>query len=99
VVESPAQGRGVCPEPEFLAVEGGGVIGMAQCWTSAFVKDVAVHPPARWRGVGRALMAAAFYAFGGRGATKVDLEVREESTGTMSLCHSLRMQTVARERG
>ena len=30
---------------------------MMQCWTSAFVKDLAVHPRARKQGVGRALMA------------------------------------------
>jgi len=53
------------PELVFLALEGAEVIGVAQCWTSAFVKDLAVHPCARRRGVGRALMLAAFHAFAG----------------------------------
>jgi ribosomal protein S18 acetylase RimI-like enzyme len=86
------------PELVFLALEGAEVIGVAQCWTSAFVKDLAVHPRARRRGVGRALMLAAFHAFAGRGAKHVDLKVREENTGAIALYTSLRMQTVSRER-
>lgn len=87
------------PELVFIAMEGAEVVGMAQCWTSAFVKDLAVHPRARRRGVGRALMLAAFHAFAERGANHVDLKVREENTAAIALYTSLRMQTVARERG
>jgi ribosomal protein S18 acetylase RimI-like enzyme len=63
------------------------------------MKDLAVHPRARRRGVGRALMLAAFNAFAARGARRVDPEVCEENTAAIALCHSIRMQTVARERG
>ena len=36
----------------FLAADHEGVIGIAQCWTTDFVKDIAVDPRARRRGVG-----------------------------------------------
>lgn len=87
------------PDLVFLAIEGTDVIGMAQCWTSAFVKDLAVHPRARRRGVGRALMLSVFNAFAARGATHVDLKVREENAVAIALYRSLRMQTIAREQG
>jgi ribosomal protein S18 acetylase RimI-like enzyme len=83
----------------FLAMEGGEVIGVVQCWTSSFVKDLAVHPRARRRGVGRALMLQAFRAFADRGSSHVDLKVREENATAITLYHSLRMQTIAREPG
>jgi len=41
------------PSLVFLAIDREGVVGMAQCWTSAFIKDIAVH---RVRG-GRGLAA------------------------------------------
>lgn len=87
------------PELVFLAMEGRQVIGMAQCWTSAFVKDLAVHPRARRLGIGRALMLQVFGAFATRGASHVDLKVREENTAAIALYHSLRMQTIARDPG
>lgn len=87
------------PALVFLAMEAGAVIGMAQCWTSAFVKDLAVHPTARRRGLGRALMLAAFHAFAQRGAAYVDLKVREENTVAQALYHSLGMRVVARDAG
>jgi hypothetical protein len=49
------------PALVFIAVEGADVIGMAHCWTSAFLKDLAVHPRAR--------VLAAFNAFAARGAS------------------------------
>lgn len=87
------------PNLVFLAIDGADVIGMAQCWTSAFVKDLAVHPRARRRGVGRALMLTVFDAFAARGAPHVDLKVREENTGAIAFYRSLRMQMILREPG
>ena len=87
------------PALVFLAMENGFVLGMAQCWTSSFVKDLAVHPGARRRGLGRALMLAAFHAFQQRGATHVDLKVREENVAAQALYHSLGMRVVARDAG
>lgn len=87
------------PALVFLAMEGSAVIGMAQCWTSSFIKDIAVHPAARRRGLGRALMLAAFQAFAQRGATHIDLKVREENGVAQALYRSLGMRVVARDAG
>jgi ribosomal protein S18 acetylase RimI-like enzyme len=84
------------PALVFLAIERGEVIGMAQCWTSAFVKDLAVVPDARRRGIGRALMLTAFDAFTQRGAAHVDLKVREENAAAQALYASLAMAVVDR---
>ncbi|RYG32750.1 MAG: GNAT family N-acetyltransferase [Burkholderiales bacterium] len=85
------------PSLVFLTFEGGHVIGMAQCWTSAFIKDLAVHPRARRRGIGRALMLTTFDTFAKRGATYVDLKVREENETAQRLYQSLSMRTIARD--
>jgi ribosomal protein S18 acetylase RimI-like enzyme len=85
------------PALVFLAMDSEGVAGMAQCWTSAFVKDLAVRPRARRRGIGRALMLAAFHAFARRGATHVDLKVREENEPAIALYRSLDMHIAGRD--
>ncbi len=87
------------PQLVFIAMDAAGVVGMAQCWTSAFVKDLAVHPGARRQGLGRALMLTAFDAFARRGATHADLKVREENAAAIALYHSLDMRVVDRARG
>jgi ribosomal protein S18 acetylase RimI-like enzyme len=81
----------------LLAVDGEGVVGVAHCLTSASVKDIAVHPRERRRGLGRALMLTAFGAFAARGAAHVDLKVREENIAAQSLYRALDMRVVARE--
>ncbi len=59
----------------FLAIDGKGrLAGAALCWASAFVKDLAIHPEARGRGLAEALMWHAFAAFRQRGAGHVDLK-------------------------
>ena len=64
----------------FLAQAGGNqIIGVAQCWTSAFVKDMAVHPDWRRQGVGRALLLQAFHVLRDRGANAVDLKVETDN--------------------
>jgi ribosomal protein S18 acetylase RimI-like enzyme len=83
----------------FLAVDSEGVAGMAQCWTSAFVKDLAVHPRAQRHGVGRALMLTVFQVFAIRGAAHVELKVREENANALALYRSLGMTVSAREPG
>jgi ribosomal protein S18 acetylase RimI-like enzyme len=85
------------PALVFLACEGGDVVGVAQCWTSAFVKELAVHPRARKRGIGRGLMLCAFHCFGLRGASHVDLKVRAENETAQRLYCGLGMRIVARE--
>jgi ribosomal protein S18 acetylase RimI-like enzyme len=86
------------PSLVYVAVDGEGVAGLAQCWTSAFVKDVAVAPRMRRKGLGRALMLNVFAEFAQRGAQHVDLKVREDNAGAIALYHSLRMRTVERLR-
>ena len=93
----------VCKDEEFdptlvfLAIDNEGVAGMAHCFTSAFVKDLAVHPRARRRGIGRALMLAAFHEFARRGAPHVNLKVGEDNANARALYHSLGMQLAWRE--
>jgi len=55
--------------------EHGDVAGFAQCWTSNFVKDLAVAPNYRGQGIGAALMQHCFALFAARGAPYVDLKV------------------------
>ncbi|MES0101887.1 GNAT family N-acetyltransferase [Mesorhizobium sp. M0019] len=59
----------------FLVIDGKGrLAGAALCWTRAFVKDLAVHPEARGKGIAEALMRHAFAVFHARGAAHVDLK-------------------------
>lgn len=58
--------------------EDGSVAGFVQCWTSNFVKDLAVAPAHRGKGIGAALMQHAFGMFAERGAPYVDLKVQKD---------------------
>ncbi|KPC16200.1 Acetyltransferase [Pseudomonas syringae pv. maculicola] len=40
----------------FLALRDDAVVGVITCWTSAFIKDLVVHPDARAGGIGFALL-------------------------------------------
>ncbi|WP_332700962.1 GNAT family N-acetyltransferase [Devosia sp.] len=60
--------------------EDGSLAGFAQCWTPGFVKDLAVAPGYRRKGVGTALMLHVFALFSARGTAYVDLKV-EPSEG------------------
>jgi ribosomal protein S18 acetylase RimI-like enzyme len=64
------------PALVFVAVDSTDApIGLAQCWTSGFVKDLAVLPQWRGKGIGDALLAEAFIAFRNRGLPYLDLKV------------------------
>ena len=80
----------------FLAInERQDIVGVAQCWTSAFIKDLVVHPLARRRGIATALLRRVFWEFRHRGATHVDLKVRVDSpTGAVRLYKELGMREV-----
>ncbi|WP_299345796.1 N-acetyltransferase [uncultured Maritalea sp.] len=51
------------------------LVAFAHCWTSGFVKDIAVHPKWRRRGIAQALMADIFLRFQERGSDVVRLKV------------------------
>jgi ribosomal protein S18 acetylase RimI-like enzyme len=80
----------------FLAIDGGGeIVGAAQCWTSAYVKDLVVHPAARRQGLAEALLLTVFQTFRARGARHVDLKVETDNpTGAMRLYRRLGMVEV-----
>ncbi|MBZ9962379.1 GNAT family N-acetyltransferase [Mesorhizobium sp. BR1-1-2] len=68
------------------------------CWTSAFVRDLAVHPQARGRGIGEALMWHAFAVFRERGAPHVDLKTNTvKNAAAVRLYQRLGMSSVAWE--
>lgn len=68
------------PELLFLARTGDGVIaGLALCWTSSFVKDIVVDPAYRRRGIGEALLLAAFAALQHRGHSRIGLKLRSDN--------------------
>lgn len=70
----------------FLAVdESQKILGVAQCWTSAYLKDLAVHPEARRRGVGENLLWHVFQVFRQRGASHVDLKVLADNVAARRL--------------
>ncbi|WP_442580389.1 GNAT family N-acetyltransferase [Mesorhizobium sp. ASY16-5R] len=65
----------------FLAFEAqGGLAGVALCWTSAFLKDLAVRADMRRRGLGEALLLHVLSIFRARGATHIDLKVELDNT-------------------
>ena len=90
-------------DPEYdpalclVASDAEGVVGVAQCWTSAYIKDLVVHPRAQRRGLGRALMLQAFTVFQQRREGFVDLKVLENNLRAQRLYESVGMYVVRRE--
>jgi ribosomal protein S18 acetylase RimI-like enzyme len=69
------------------------VVGVALCWTSAFIKDLAVRRDWRRRGLGRALLLHAFAVFQQRGATEVRLKVHADNpSGAIRVYRSVGMR-------
>jgi ribosomal protein S18 acetylase RimI-like enzyme len=67
------------------------LIGFAQCWTTAFVKDLVVHPAYQRRGIGRALLLQVSHIFAERGAKTVDLKVQRDNPTAILFYESLGM--------
>jgi ribosomal protein S18 acetylase RimI-like enzyme len=78
----------------FAADENNRVCGVAQCWTSGFVKDLAVHPSVRRRGIAEALMLTVFSEFKRQGAAHVDLKIQADNAGALRLYRRLGMWEV-----
>lgn len=81
----------------FIALDAEGIVGVCQCWTSAFVKNLVVHPRAQARGLGRALLLNAFKVFQERREGYVDLKVLEANFRAQRLYESAGMYVVRRE--
>ncbi|RYE58336.1 MAG: GNAT family N-acetyltransferase [Hyphomicrobiales bacterium] len=64
------------PNLVIIATDGARPVGLIQCWTSGFVKDLVVTPTLREHGLGSYLLNAAFARFQQRGAPQVDLKVK-----------------------
>lgn len=55
-------------------------LGLVQCWSSSFVKDIVVHPDAQNRGLGSALLTCAFSLLRERGHLHADLKVEQTNS-------------------
>jgi len=74
-----------------------GILGVSQCWTSAFIKNLAIHPHAQRMGLGRALLLHTFQVFKQRGEAFVDLKVLESNLRARQLYESAGMLFVLRD--
>lgn len=72
----------------------GKVAGFVQCWTSSFIKDLAVMSSFRRHGVGKALMNHAFSLFATRKQPHVDLKVENDAMPALQLYERLGMVEV-----
>lgn len=74
------------PALVFVAADTSGQpIGVAQCWTPGFIKDIAVIPEWRGKGIGEALLLEAFTTFQRSGLPHVDLKVVSANTPAIRL--------------
>ncbi len=80
----------------FLAIDSDRVVGLITCWTSAFIKDLAVHPDYRNRGIGAALINHLFVHLGRCNEVAVDLKVMENNLIARRLYEKSDMSYVAR---
>ncbi|WP_150580612.1 GNAT family N-acetyltransferase [Pseudomonas fluorescens] len=81
----------------FIALDAEGIVGVCQCWTSAYIKNLVVHPRARSLGLGRALLLHAFRVFQQRREGFVDLKVKEDNLRAQHLYENVGMYVVRRE--
>jgi len=81
----------------FIARDAEGIVGVCQCWTSAYIKNLVVHPRFQGRGLGRALLLHAFKVFQQRREGFVDLKVLEDNHRARRLYESVGMRAVRRE--
>jgi len=81
----------------LVASNANGILGVSQCWTSAFIKNLAIHPGAQGMGLGRALLLHTFQVFKQRGEAFVDLKVLESNLRARQLYESAGMVFVLRD--
>lgn len=80
----------------FVVEDGLGIVAVAQCWTSAFIRNLVVHPRAQGRGIGQRLLAHAFNVFHQRHEPHVDLKVMESNLTARRLYERAGMEYVGR---
>jgi ribosomal protein S18 acetylase RimI-like enzyme len=73
-----------------------GIVGVAQCWTSAFIRHLGVHPRARRQGIGRLLLHQALAIFARRGEGWLDLKVMENNLPARRLYEQAGMHYISR---
>jgi ribosomal protein S18 acetylase RimI-like enzyme len=81
----------------FIALDAEEIVGVCQCWTSAYIKNLVVHPRAQGQGLGRALLLHAFNIFQQRREGFVDLKVLEDNLRAQRLYESAGMRVIRRE--
>ncbi|WP_339547829.1 GNAT family N-acetyltransferase [Pseudomonas sp. RA_35y_Pfl2_P32] len=90
-------------DPEYdphlcvIATDAQGLVGVIQCWTSAYIKHLVVHPRAQGQGLGRALLLHAFSLFQQRREGFVDLKVLEDNLRARQLYERCGMRLIRRE--
>lgn len=83
------------PDVWFLAEAAEQLSGVCLCWREGWVKDLAVGPAFRGRGLGEALMRHALRAFHDRGLATVGLKVDADNpTGAVRLYERVGMRAV-----
>jgi mycothiol synthase len=81
----------------YLADGAGGLAGVCLTWKEGWVKDLAVAPAARGRGLGEALLRHAFARLYERGVRRVGLKVDAANpTGALRLYERVGMHVVVR---
>ena len=84
------------PQLCLIALRSGVVVGVAQGWTSAYLKDLVVHAGHQGQGIGQALLARVFAVYAQRGEACVDLKVMEGNTTARRLYERAGMVQVQR---
>ena len=85
------------PQLCFVVLLEGKVVAVAQAWTSAYLKDLAVHPHHRGRGLGGALLNHVFAVFRQRREACLDLKVMEHNHNARRLYDKHGMTLIRRE--
>ena len=92
---------GLAGDPEFAADlcflvhdRDGKLVGVAQCWTGNYLKDLAVGPEARRLGIGECLLRHVFATFRARGAASVDLKVDADNSTAIRLYERAGMRRI-----
>jgi ribosomal protein S18 acetylase RimI-like enzyme len=84
------------PELVFLAESPDELAGAALCWTSGFLKDLAVRETWRRRGLGEALVRHVLVTFAARGLDAVDLKAESTNAGAVRLYERLGFRVIER---